>query len=140
MCKFRTLLINTEQNADDISIVDMTMNIKCNGFSSIQNLYLSSSRANFLLTYRGIEGNAANKVMELTCDDFIGDDLLSLGSHKSGIKLVGAEEFEGIDPVDGSTASKHGLILSLEYPNGDNAHVVFAQWNGIRRCHNLNVP
>lgn len=66
MCKFRTLLINAEQNADDISIVDMTMNIKCNGFSSIQNLYRSSSRANFLSTYRGIEGNAANKVMELT--------------------------------------------------------------------------
>lgn len=27
--------------------------------------------------------------------------------------------------MDGSTASKQGLILSFEYPNGDDARVVF---------------
>lgn len=29
------------------------------------------------------------------------------------------------DPVDGSTTSKQGLILSFEYANGDTARVVF---------------
>ena len=29
------------------------------------------------------------------------------------------------DPVDGSTASKQGLILSFKYANGDPARVVF---------------
>lgn len=29
------------------------------------------------------------------------------------------------DPVDGSKASKQGLILSFEYPNGDPARVVY---------------
>jgi phosphoglucomutase len=29
------------------------------------------------------------------------------------------------DPVDGSKASKQGLILNFQYPNGDPARVVF---------------
>uniref|UniRef100_A0A7S4ND20 Alpha-D-phosphohexomutase C-terminal domain-containing protein n=1 Tax=Odontella aurita TaxID=265563 RepID=A0A7S4ND20_9STRA len=29
------------------------------------------------------------------------------------------------DPVDGSQTSKQGLILNFEYPNGDEARVVF---------------
>lgn len=63
--------------------------------------------------------------MDLIRDDFIGNDLSSIGTDESGIMLVGAEEFEYTDPVDGSTASKQGLILTLEYPSGNLARVVF---------------
>ena len=72
-----------------------------------------------------MESDAANKVIDLIRDDFIDGDLSSIPADDSGIKLVGAEEFGYTDPVDGSTASKQGLILNFEYPNGDPARVVY---------------
>lgn len=75
--------------------------------------------------YEGVDSDAANKVMDLVRDKFVKGDTTSIPADTSGIKLVGAEEFEYTDPVDGSQTSKQGLILSFEYPNGDPARVVF---------------
>jgi phosphoglucomutase len=64
-------------------------------------------------------------MMDLIRDSFVDGDVANVEDDGSGIKLVAAEEFGYTDPVDGSTASKQGLIISFEYPNGDSARVVF---------------
>jgi len=72
--------------------------------------------------YEGVDSDAANNVMDLIREEFVGGESTS---DDSGIKFVEAEEFGYTDPVDGSQTSKQGLILSFEYPNGDGARVVF---------------
>lgn len=72
--------------------------------------------------YESVESEAANKVMDLIRDEFVGCKDFS---DDSEIKFTGAEEFAYTDPVDGSKTSKQGLILSYEYPTGDSARVVF---------------
>lgn len=75
--------------------------------------------------YEGVASDAADRVMDLIRNDFVSGDLSSLSDRESGIKLVGAEEFEYTDPVDGSRATNQGLVLAFEYSNGDTARVVF---------------
>lgn len=75
--------------------------------------------------YEAVESDAANKVMDLIRDEFVGGDLSSIDTDDSGIKLAAAEEFGYTDPVDGSQTSKQGLILNFEYPDGDPARVVY---------------
>ena len=70
-----------------------------------------------------MDSDDANRVMDLIRNEFVNGD--SAGADDSGIKLVTAEEFSYIDPVDGSKATNQGLILGFEYPNGDPARVVF---------------
>jgi phosphoglucomutase len=64
-------------------------------------------------------------MMDLIRDKFVEGDLSSITVDESGITLVAAEEFSYTDPVDGSTTSKQGLILSFEGSNGDPSRVVF---------------
>lgn len=75
--------------------------------------------------YEAVESDGANKMIDLIRDRFVNGDLATVDADDSGIKLVKAEEFAYTDPVDGSTTSKQGLILSFEYSNGDPARVVF---------------
>ena len=75
--------------------------------------------------YEAVDAGAANEVMDLIRDSFVTGDLTAVDDDGSGIKLTGAEEFGYTDPVDGSKASKQGLILSFEYPGGATARVVF---------------
>lgn len=75
--------------------------------------------------YEGVESDAANKVMDLIRESFVSGEIASATEDSSGIKLVDADEFGYTDPVDGSQTSKQGLILNFEYPNGDDARVVF---------------
>jgi phosphoglucomutase len=75
--------------------------------------------------YEAVDAGAANDMMDLIRDSFVDGDVADVEDDGSGIKLVAAEEFGYTDPVDGSTASKQGLIISFEYPNGDSARVVF---------------
>lgn len=73
--------------------------------------------------YEGVDSLAANKVMDLVRDELVDCDTSKFDD--SGIRLVHANEFSYTDPVDGSVASKQGLVLSFRYPNGDEARVVF---------------
>ncbi|KAG7365445.1 phosphoglucomutase/phosphomannomutase domain containing protein [Nitzschia inconspicua] len=75
--------------------------------------------------YEAVESDAANKMMDLIRDQFVNGDLSTIPDDGSGIKLVGAEEFSYTDPVDGSTTSKQGLVLSFVDGNGEPARVVF---------------
>ena len=76
--------------------------------------------------YEGVDSDAANQVMDLIREKFVNGDVSSAPEgDDSGIQLVAAEEFEYTDPVDGSRATKQGLVLSFEYPSGDGARVVF---------------
>lgn len=75
--------------------------------------------------YEAVDSGAANDMMDLIRDKFVNGDIAKVEDDDSGIKIVAAEEFGYTDPVDGSTASKQGLILSFEYPTGDPARVVF---------------
>jgi phosphoglucomutase len=75
--------------------------------------------------YEGVDSDAANGMMDLIREKYVCGDLSSIPEDPSGIKLVGAEEFSYTDPVDGSTASKQGLVLSFEDSNGFPARVVF---------------
>jgi phosphoglucomutase len=75
--------------------------------------------------YEAVESGAAEEVMDLIREKFVTGDVAAVESDDSGIKLVDAEEFGYTDPVDGSKASKQGLILGFEYPSGDTARVVF---------------
>jgi phosphoglucomutase len=79
--------------------------------------------------YENVDSDAANKVMDLIRETFVS------GSHVTEeldndspleIKLIEADEFEYVDPVDGSKTSKQGLTLFFQYPSsGDSARVVF---------------
>lgn len=73
--------------------------------------------------YEGVDSFAANKVMDLIRDELVGCETSKV--NESDIRLVDANEFSYIDPVDGSVASKQGLVLSFQYANGDEARVVF---------------
>lgn len=73
--------------------------------------------------YEAVESDSANEVMDLIRDSFVNGDVSS--AESGDIELVGAEEFGYTDPVDGSTTSKQGLILSFKYPSGDTARVIF---------------
>jgi hypothetical protein len=44
-------------------------------------------------SFAGVDSDAANKVMDLIRDEFVGGDLSSVAPDDSGIKLVDAEEF-----------------------------------------------
>jgi len=72
--------------------------------------------------YEGVDSDAANSVMDLIRDEFVGG---TSTQDDSGIEFVEAEEFGYTDPVDGSQTSKQGLILSFKYSSGDGARVVF---------------
>jgi phosphoglucomutase len=74
--------------------------------------------------YEGVDSDDANSVMDLIRKDLVLGDLAPFSGNGS-IQLVKAEEFSYTDPVDGSVASKQGLILSFRYANGDEARVVF---------------
>jgi phosphoglucomutase len=49
----------------------------------------------------------------------------STTADETEIKLIKAEEFTYTDPVDGSSVSGQGLILSFQFSDGDPARVVF---------------
>lgn len=44
--------------------------------------------------YEAVESEAANKMIDLIRNEYVGGDLSTLGEDPSGIKLVAAEEFE----------------------------------------------
>jgi phosphoglucomutase len=73
--------------------------------------------------YEGVDSDAANKVMDLIRDSYVNGDISK--AEAGDIVLSGAEEFAYTDPVDGSTTSKQGLILTFQYPSGDSARVIF---------------
>ncbi|CAJ1911933.1 unnamed protein product [Cylindrotheca closterium] len=75
--------------------------------------------------YEAVDSDAANKMMDLIRTELVAGDVSSIGADDSGIKIVSGEEFSYIDPVDGSTTSKQGLILQFEFENGDPARAVF---------------
>jgi phosphoglucomutase len=75
--------------------------------------------------YEAVDSDAANQVMDLIRQNFVQGDLTSVDADESGIQLTNAEEFSYTDPVDGSKASKQGLILRFEYSDGATARVVF---------------
>ena len=75
--------------------------------------------------YEAVESDAANGMMDLIREKYVSGDLAAVPEDASGIKLVGAEEFSYTDPVDGSVASKQGLVLSFEDSKGFPARVVF---------------
>jgi len=75
--------------------------------------------------YEAVDAGAANGVMDLILEKYVGTDVSTVEADESDIKLVDAVEFAYTDPVDGSQTSKQGLILSFEYPTGDPARVVF---------------
>ena len=76
--------------------------------------------------YEGVDSDDANKVMDGIRNSFVDGDIPAASSDDSStIQLVAAEEFSYTDPVDGSVATKQGLVLSFQYPNGDSARVVF---------------
>jgi phosphoglucomutase len=75
--------------------------------------------------YEAVDSGAANEVMDLIREKFVNGDIAAVDDDGSGVTLVSAEEFGYTDPVDGSKASKQGLILGFEYPNGATARVVF---------------
>lgn len=72
--------------------------------------------------YENVDSGAANQVVDRIRAEFVGQ---SLEATDDKIQLVSAEEFSYTDPVDGSLASKQGLILGFKYANGDPARVVF---------------
>mmetsp|Transcript_13961 Transcript_13961/g.26273 ORF Transcript_13961/g.26273 Transcript_13961/m.26273 type:complete len:648 (-) Transcript_13961:253-2196(-) len=73
--------------------------------------------------YEGVDSDAANKVMNHIRDSYVNGDISK--ATPGDIILSGAEEFSYTDPVDGSTTSKQGLILTFKYSSGDSARVIF---------------
>mmetsp|Transcript_19634 Transcript_19634/g.37155 ORF Transcript_19634/g.37155 Transcript_19634/m.37155 type:complete len:645 (-) Transcript_19634:96-2030(-) len=72
--------------------------------------------------YENVDSDAANKLVDRIRSEFIDKEITA--ADGADIALVSAEEFSYTDPVDGSTASKQGLILGFRV-NGDPARVVF---------------
>jgi phosphoglucomutase len=69
-----------------------------------------------------VDSDAANQLVDKIRSEFIDQEIKE--DDSSDIALVSAEEFSYTDPVDGSTASKQGLILGFRV-GGDPARVVF---------------
>jgi len=72
--------------------------------------------------YENVDSDAANKLVDRIRSEFIDKEITAVDD--ADIALISAEEFSYTDPVDGSTASKQGLILGFRV-NGDPARVVF---------------
>ena len=72
--------------------------------------------------YENVDSDAANKLVDRIRSEFIEKEITP--ADDADIALVSAEEFSYTDPVDGSKASKQGLILGFRV-NGDPARVVF---------------
>ena len=72
--------------------------------------------------YEDVDSDAANQLVDRIRSEFIDKEIEV--DNDADIALVSAEEFSYTDPVDGSTASKQGLILGFRV-DGDEARVVF---------------
>jgi phosphoglucomutase len=79
--------------------------------------------------YENVDSDAANRVMDLIRDTFVSSVSGSANTEVDstiGMKIINAEEFEYVDPVDGSKTTKQGLTLFFQSPSsGDTARVVF---------------
>jgi len=71
--------------------------------------------------YEGVDSDAANAVMDLIRAQFVEGTIPEIHGD---IALKSAEEFSYTDPVDGSVASKQGLVLHFSC-QGNDARVVF---------------
>jgi phosphoglucomutase len=74
--------------------------------------------------YEGVASEDADKLMEYIRTEFVHKGT-STTADETEIKLIKAEEFTYTDPVDGSSVSGQGLILSFQFSDGDPARVVF---------------
>lgn len=75
--------------------------------------------------YEAVESDAANAVMDLIREKYVGNDDIDISASDSSFSLKGAVEFSYTDPVDGSKTSNQGLILNFEDSSGAAARVVF---------------